>query len=320
MATSSIRCPACGAADPSSADNAGVHACVYCGSRYRMNLQGQAHILPVVKPPSENKAVVLVAAMSIAFILAGAIGALFVLRATDDDGGGVSIPEIDFDLPTPKALEAPPENPRVALTPADEPTPEPEPDATATFTEHHRKRSGGALWIYGMVENTSPFIVDRVEVIAVLKDAAGEEVGTKSGYIERDVLAVGATSPVTILMQDKDTPEFASIAWELDLDKASYIPKKVAGLRIEATSPTKNSWGAFECEGKVHNDGEQPARFVKVELQGWSADDKLLGLGDAYAKGEVLQPGESARFKHVGVQFDQEPARFELYVEGALAN
>jgi hypothetical protein len=314
MVTSSIRCPACGAADPSNADSKGVHACVYCGSRYRMGLAGQAKVLE--RAPAQTAKVGLVVGIMLAVLMAAGIGFFVALRPSPDS---VSFdPQLDIDIPTPAPLEAPPSNPTVALTPAATPEPEPEVEATAEFVEHHRKDSGGALWVYGIVTNTSPFLVDKVEVIGVLLDAEGKELGTEHGYANRDVLAPGATSPIVILL--KDTPEFASISWEIDVDKASYVPKTVSGLRVEASAPAANSWGAWESEGKVHNDGEQPAEFVKVEMQGWSADDKLIGIGAAYAKGDVLKPGESARFKHVGVQFDVKPARFEMYVEGRLAD
>lgn len=316
MPTSSIRCPACGAADPSPADAAGVHACVYCGSRYRMNLQGRATVLPGKAPPGTNPGK-LFGAFMVALVLGAAITGFLAFRTEDEPEKPEVAFELDLESITGKEVEAPPQNEDVSLTPA-EATPEPEPDATATFEEHHRKNSGGALWIYGTTTNTSPFVVDKVEVIAVLKDAAGKELGTKSGFAARDALAPGATSPVTILL--KDTPEFASLDWELDVDKASWVPKMVSGLRVEAGSPTKNSWGAWEVEGKVHNEGSQSAKFVKVEMSGWSAQDKLLGLGDAYTKGKVLKPGASARFKHVGVHFDVDPTRFELHVEGRVAD
>jgi len=315
MVTSSIRCPACGAADPSPADSAGVHACVYCGSRYRMGLAGQVQVLE--RGPAQTAKLGLIVGAALLALLLAAAGAFLALSPTPVEGDGFA-PEFDVDIPARPALEAPPSNPTVALTPAATPEPEPEVEATAEFVEHHRKNSGGALWVYGMVKNTSPFLVDKVEVIGVLLDAEGKELGTEHGYANRDVLAPDATSPIVILL--KDTPEFTSISWELDVDKASYVPKTVSGLRVEASAPAPNSWGAWEAEGKVHNDGDQPAEFVKVEMQGWSADGKLIGIGDAYAKGDVLKPGQSARFKHVGVQFDVKPARFEMYVEGRLAD
>lgn len=314
MSTSSIRCPACGAADPSDADSAGVHACVYCGSRYRMGLAGQVQVLSRAEGQDPRLIIFLLAAVAMLAVT----GVVFFLLADAGSDPESYAPEVAFDVPDRPELEAPPTNPSLALRPAEVATPEPEVPATAEFVEHHRKTSGGALWVYGIVTNTSPFLVDKVEVIGVLMDAEGEELGTEHGYAARDVLAPGATSPVVILMQGP--PEFASIAWEIDVDKATYVPKTVAGLRVEAGPPAANSWGAWEAEGKVYNDGDQPAKFVKVELQGWSADGELLGLGDAYAKGDVLKPGESTRFKHVGVQFDQDPASFEMHVEGRLAD
>ena len=280
-----------------------------------MGLAGRVQVLE--RAPAQSAKVGLIAGLALVLLAMAGAGFFLAYSTAAPEPDGFE-PELDIDIPARPALEAPPSNPTVALTPAATPEPEPEVEATAEFAEHHRKNRGGALWVYGMVKNTSPFLVDKVEVIGVLMDADGKELGTEHGYANRDVLAPDATSPIVILL--KDTPEFASISWELDVDKASYVPKTVSGLRVEASSPKPNNWGAWEAEGKVHNDGDQPAEFVKVEMQGWSADGKLIGIGDAYAKGDVLKPGQAARFKHVGVQFDQKPARFEMYVEGRLAD
>ena len=253
------------------------------------------------------------ASLSVLLTGLGVAAALFLAEAET-----IPVPApVRVDPAQTESAEAPSNNTALDLLAEETPSPEPV-EATATFEEHHRKDSGGALWVYGMVTNTSAVVIDKVEVIAVLKDEAGAELGTKSGFARRDALAPGESSPVVVLL--KDTPDFATISWELDVDEASYVPEMVRGLRVEARPPTRGSFGGWEAEGKVHHDGEQPARFVKVEIQGWSSDGRLIGLSDAYIKDETLAPGASSRFKHVGVLFDEAPARFEMVVEGRAAN
>lgn len=309
MATEPIRCPGCGAGDPSDANAAGVHTCIYCGTRYRLR-GGVGHVIGSAEAAAQPR---VAAAIAISLLVMGAGIAAFLVV---DEAPPPDAPAPRQPAPRPP-VEAPPSNPALAIEAATEaPTPE-KVDATAEFVEHHRKESGGATWIYGMVTNTSPFVVDKVEVIAVLLGADGEELGTKSGFAKRDALGPGATSPVIVLL--KDAPEFASIEWELDVDKATWVPEMVEGLRVEAGPPSRAQFGGWEAEGKVFHDGDTPARFVKVELQGWSADGKLLGVHDTYIKDDVLQPGDSSRFKHVGAMFDVSPARFEMVVEGRKA-
>ncbi|MCO4769814.1 MAG: FxLYD domain-containing protein [Deltaproteobacteria bacterium] len=311
MSTEPIRCPACGAGDPSPANAAGVHTCVYCGTRYRLK-GGVGHVLPAAGSAGPVRGAAVAALLLIVFV--GALAGYLVVSPAPEP---LAPPRTPTPPTAPTPLEAPASNPATTLVPSPRPAAAPAVAATAEFVEHHRKDSGGALWIYGMVTNTSPFLVDKVEVIGVLKDADGAELGTKNGFAKREVLAPGDSSPVVILV--KDTPEFASISWELDVDKARWVPDLASDLRVEASTPTQNDWGGWQAEGKVHNEGDTPVKHVHVELQGWSADDKLIGIGDAYAKGDTLAPGESARFKHASVQFDQEPARFEMHVEGRVA-
>lgn len=314
MATEPIRCPACGAGDPSEANAAGTHTCVYCGTRYRLRGGvGQVIAAPGGGGPAQQRPQVAAAMALAVLVMGGGVAALFAVQEPVEPPAPAPVASSGDR----QAVLPPATNPTLVTEAATEPPTPAEVPATAEFVEHHRKEAGGATWIYGMVTNTSPFVVDKIEVIAVLLDAEGKELGTKSGFAKRDALAPGATSPVIVLL--KDAPAFASISWELDVDEASWVPEMVSGLRVEARPPSRGQFGGWETEGKVHNDGAVPARFVKVELQGWSADGKLLGVHDAYIKDDVLAAGESSRFKHVSANFDISPAKFELVVEGRKA-
>jgi hypothetical protein len=155
-------------------------------------------------------------------------------------------------------------------------------------------------------------------VVAVLRDASGNEVGTDFGYPEADRLQPGERVPIKILLSDP--PAHESRTYEVTARKASYVLEQVAGLRVDAGTPKTGSLGSsYEVEGKIHHDGSVPARFVHVEVRALDDAGKLVGLYSTYADGEVLEPGQSARFRALGMHFDVVPAKFEFTVRGRSA-
>lgn len=306
-------CPACGASDPGPSDAAGFGACAYCGVKFRLDASGRAHAVPAA-PSSRSPGLLLgVGALG---VLALSVALVFVvLRSEPDPEPWTAV----MPLQPSDGPATPPGDPvtplsSTSLAAAETPTPAPVP-ATATFAEHSRRTAiDGSLWILGLVTNTSPFPLGKVEVIAVLRDSAGTEITTANGYSKRDVLAPTESSPAQLLV--KDPPESCSVTYEVVAKEPSYLPERAEGLRVEAAPPTATDYGAWEAQGKVFNDGREPARFVKIEVQAWDADDQLVGLSEGYAKAGSLAPGASARWKTLGMQTAAKPARFELVVDG----
>ncbi len=295
-------CPACGASDPGPSDPAGFGACAYCGVKFKLDRRGQAHTLKEreARPPAA------LAALLIGFLVAAGLGVVLAFRSSPEPMRPEPVPPAEVRLVEPLAS--------TSLKPVETATPVPVA-ATASFAEHSRRSgSDGSLWVLGLVTNTSPFPLGKVEIIAVLQDSAGAELTTANGYSKRDVLAPNEASPLVLLIQDP--PAFASVAYELVAKKPSYLPARAEGLRIESGAPSATDYGAWEAQGKVFNDGPAAAKFVKVEVQAWDVDDKLVGISEGYAKAESLQPGASARFKTMGMQTASKPARFELFVDG----
>ena len=190
--------------------------------------------------------------------------------------------------------------------------------ATAEFEFHH-KRPGYQTSFYalGYVTNTSPYPIQKPEIIVVLKDENGNEVGTDNGFAADDVVPPGERSPCSILV--KDPPPHASMEFEVAPRRATYEPALVDDLRIEI-GVTKKGLVGEEIEGKVFNDGNTPARFVSIRVIGFDADDKIVGMHSTYAKTEVLAPGESARWKTLGMSFSSPPARLEYSVQARVAD
>ncbi|MEZ4340926.1 MAG: hypothetical protein R3B82_30245, partial [Sandaracinaceae bacterium] len=322
-------CPACGAADTSVADAHGIHTCVYCGARYQLT-RGAPRTL--VAGGAKGSSTNLVAALVGGLLLFGLLGAAaYVVLARAEDAPSAPVPTPPQTPSTPAPAPVPP--PLPAPLPAPAPVAVPPPTApaapagisfdappdvapSASFEMHSRRRSGGALWIYGFVTNTSPLPLGKVKVTAVLHDAKGEEIAQDSGYSEWDVLAPDERSPIVMLVSDP--PAFDSITFETHADAPFYLPTLVAGLELEGKEPHKDAFLGYKATGKVHHRGDAPARFVRVDALGYDKDDKLIGTAFAYADVDVLAPGASARYS-LNFFDSTKYKRFEFFVHAQPA-
>lgn len=331
MVAQLIHCPACGAADTSVADPRGIHTCVYCGARYQLS-RGSARTLVAASSAKSSGAplvLALVGGLVVLLVVAGA-SAYFFLSQKDDVETPTppptpALPVAPAPAPMPAPMPVPVEAPAPVVLPPPAPAVQaglsvdapPDVDPTATFEAHNRRRSGGALWVYGYVTNTSPFPLGKVKVTAVLHDAEGNEIAQDSGYSEWDVLLPNERSPITLLLSDP--PAHASISYETHADRPFYLPAQVEGLELETLAPRKDTFLGYKATGKVHNRGETPARFVRIDGLGFDKDDKLLGMAFAFADAEVLQPGKSARFE-LSFLDNNKYKRFEFFVHGQPAD
>jgi hypothetical protein len=231
----------------------------------------------------------------------------------------VASSDIDFAALTATGSHSTPPNPAAVEVAAVAPPP-PTKKPLGEFTFHHkRSSSGNNFYVLGEIENTGEVPLDHPKLIVVLKDESGKEVGTDFGFAERDIIYPGQKSPISALVSEP--PSHASMEYELVLRKATYFPSMVEGLKLDDPKVTRADWGSgFKAEGKVENQGSQPAKFVKIEAQGLDAEGKLLGLHTTYADGDVLAPGDSARFSFLSLYFDEEPAKYEFFVSGRVAN
>lgn len=298
MPTEVLACPSCRAPGPGGPDARGEYWCHYCGTRFQRTstpapAPAPAPIVNVSTPTNKsNTASVLIAAGLVGLIVAGT--AAFLLFAP----GEVHISQASSPSPEaapPPTLHTPPSS--ISTPVPIEAEAEPEPPATATF-EFHRTQAGYLTSFYalGFVTNSSPFVIDKPKVIAVLLDAQGNEVGTDFGFSERDVLAPGERSPIKILVSEP--PEHASVRYEVVASKATYIPAQCAGLRIEPATPRREPLGndRWKLEGKVYNEGQQRCEYVSIEMQALDTQGQLVGLDSTYADADLLAPGQVARY------------------------
>ena len=317
MTTRAIQCPACRAADTSAPDAHGAHTCSYCGVRYHVavpNVTGQP--VMVVGPGNRSSTSVVVLATVVVLLVIGAVLGWLLLSEEPDP----AIAAAPAEARATAASE--PRSRPAAVTTRVGPAAEPEPvvPATAEFELHGTRASvKDTFYVLGFVTNTSPFTIGKPKLTVALLDDVGNEVGTANGFAEADVLEPGERAPASVIV--KDPPAHVSFAVEVSPRRANWIPPEVSGLELESNEAQRGSFGSsFEISGRVHHRGTQPAKFVRVQVLGFDANDKLMGVYFTYADAERLEPGSSARFASRSMFFDGEPARFELQVRGRTAD
>jgi hypothetical protein len=307
MAVREIRCPSCGATPTGGAAADGAYMCGYCGARYSITAGAWA------PPPAQSSNAALLIAIGLPLLLVVLVvaGGAFFLWSSGEivtDPGNVEV------LPTTPA-EA--KNRHRVSTPAPAPEPTAEP-LTAEFVFHGTQKSlNTTFYVLGEVTNTSKVTIDKPEIMVVLLDDAGKEVGLHNGFAAYDNLAPDESSPVEVLVMDP--PPHAKLRFETNLRKSTYIVPHLDGLVLEADPPQREQFRGIVHTGKVHNRSGTPAKFVQVFCLARDNVGKLLDVDMTFVKAETLAPGDSARFQTIGLRLEQEPAKFDLVVIGQPA-
>lgn len=325
MPTEALSCPTCNAHDSSRPDASGIHTCVYCGVRYRITGGGPRTIAATpTSARSGTGPVVLGAAVAIGILAVALIAALGRSSGPSTPSTAapraIAAPDVAIAVaPAGEGITAAPVSPTVSV---EAPVPvvvAPEPPAAAHFElTHRRPSSGSTFYAVGYVTNDSPYPIDRPKVTAVMKDAAGTEVGTDFGYAD-EVLDANASEAMEILVMNP--PVFATIEFEVVPRKATYIPAEVEGLRLEAGAATPAPFGkGHGVQGKVIHGGTVPARFIHVRAVAFDAANKLIGVDYTYADAEVLQPGATARFNLSIRDLGAEIGRWDFSVRARAAD
>jgi hypothetical protein len=307
MTVRAIQCPGCGAAEASEPDEHRVYTCSYCGLRYDVPAK------PVEAPaaatsdakPAGGVAVAIVV-LSLMIIGAGVAMVMFA-GGSEEESAAAQSSTVQASPRSNSTSSAAPARPAA-----------PEVPATATF-ELHGTRSGyqSSFYVLGFVTNTSAFAIRKPKLIVVLLDEQGNEVGTRDGFAEHEVLEPGERSPAKVLV--KDPPAYASLTVEVVPYRSTSAARQVAGLEVEINEPQRVRPGTMSVTGRVHHRGTQAARFIRVSVLAFDDAGKLVGMDASYADAERLEPGSSARFSISTLMFDGEPTRFEARVFGRAA-
>ncbi|MCB9793133.1 MAG: hypothetical protein H6741_10445 [Alphaproteobacteria bacterium] len=312
MATVPIRCPGCGANSSSDPDAHGIHVCEFCSTRFKLAAGAQPVPVEGSAPGGGAKGAVLMGGVAVALVLVAAVAGAVLLVGAPGPDPGPSLPVLDQLEP----IEiAPTEVTRQdVVSQAVEAPVEP----SATFTHHGVLQSSeGTFYVLGELENTSPFPLGKTKINIVLLDAAGKELHVDNGWSTREVLAPGERSPVSAIVTE--APKYDALRFEVVATKPFYLPPQVQGLRLEP-QPLSKERSFWTAKGKVVNEGDTPAEFVNVEIVGRDAEGRVLGVGSTYADGDVLKPGESARYESSLLRFTADPVSIDYVVTGRPAD
>lgn len=310
MATVPIRCPGCGANSSSDPDVHGIHVCEFCSTRFK--LAAGARPVPLAGEGGggggASVSVLVGAGLAVAALIAAAVGAMALLSTPPKDPGPVIEP-LNLEMVEPTQVTSQEVTSQAVEAPV---------EPSASF-EHHGilESSEGTFYVLGELENTSPFPLGKTKINIVLLDAAGDEVYVDHGWSAREVLAPGERSPVSAIVSD--APKYASLRFEVVATKPFYLPPAVQGLRLEP-QPLSKERSFWTAKGKVVHDGDTPAQFVQVEIVGRDADGKVVGVGSTYADGDVLKPGQSARYESSLIRFTADPVSVDYVVTGRPAD
>ena len=317
MTTELIACPRCGANPAGAPDVHGQYVCAYCGSlfRSRVPVARPVQVPPPTRPvgtatPAAKRGsstavgLAILGAVVAVSVVGGIIAAVVRQSAAEGNTPGSNV------LPTSAANQPLTGTPSAAV---------PEVRASATFVADGRTSAyQEAFYVLGFVTNTSPFVIDKPKVTAVLLDKAGKEVATRDGYAECDSLGPKATAPIKLLISDP--PIHDHLKFEVVASKASYIAPQAPGLRLEIGEAPHPTFGtSWTVTGKVFNDGQHPARFVNIQVLAFDVKNHLVGLDSAYVDGESVAPGASGRFRAMPM-YDSPPHHFKFEVAGRAPN
>ncbi len=189
----------------------------------------------------------------------------------------------------------------------------------AVFEQHHALDDGqGGLLVTGLVRNTSATFVARPEVVAVCRDAKGAERSRASGKAAREVLIPAGTSPIEIPVPGGAA--CARLDFELDPQKPDVVAVQAPGLRVASQDLRKDEAGRWEITGAVVNEGDRHARYVEIQILAVDVVGRIVGVDSVFARGDLLAPGGSARFRAGPLSFLKEPERFEFTAYGRVAD
>ncbi len=187
------------------------------------------------------------------------------------------------------------------------------PDAmpNAAFELHHALEDGqGGLLVTGLVRNTSATFVERPEVVAICADAAGGEISRASGRAAREVLLPTGTSPIQIAVPGG--AGCASLTYTLTPKRPDAVAVYAPGLEVSSQDLQKDEAGRWVITGLVVNGGGKRARYVQVQVLAYDAVGRIVGVDNVFARGDLLAPGETARFRAGPLSYLKPPERFEF--------
>lgn len=197
---------------------------------------------------------------------------------------------------------------------------EPKPDTivAADPIAHNAYLSYDILNIDGLIQNTGNVPVDFVKVIATLRDAGGQLVGSEFTYTSLDVIHPGQTSPFSIGFLEVP-PNWVTYEVIVEASEVSLFSiSSYTDFEIVSSNGRVGEYTDYEIVGEVKNIGSSTANFVKIAVALYDANGQLLAVDFTFTDLDNLQPDMTSPFSlSILSKAPGDVARYELWVQGS---
>jgi hypothetical protein len=210
--------------------------------------------------------------------------------------------------------------PATAAAPAAVPS-APTTDGLLTITEYttYKVPVAQGTYVVGVIENQGGAATGVKTIAVSLLGAAGETVGGASAIYKPFTLPAGAKSGWLALVSN--APEFTGVRVQVESGPAqqSFVPPITHELRLDGVTTQERRPAALpKIAGQVVNTGSSTVDRPQIIAAVFSGG-KLIDVGNAYAKLETLDAGQSSPFEitftSAGVT---DPSSFHLFTEARV--
>jgi hypothetical protein len=153
----------------------------------------------------------------------------------------------------------------------------------------------GDFHVIGEVQNNAANPMEFVEITATFYDAAGNVVGTGSGYTDMDILRPAETSSFEILLTEEEQSKKID-NYKLSVSGDETLEPKPANLKLNVGDSFTDSIDTYHVVGEVTNQGDQITKFVEVAGAFYNDQNQVVAVGFSYTDPSDLSPGATAPF------------------------
>lgn len=172
--------------------------------------------------------------------------------------------------------------------------------------------------VVGEIQNTLPYNIQSVKVVATFYDEQNDVIGTAFTFTSiagLDILKPGQKSPFVLSSYpDKLDPS----KYKLQVSYMRTSEESFKGLEIISHN-SKVERGYYEIVGEVQNNGERETQSVKVIVTYYDEDDKVIGTAFTFTSItgiDTIYVGNSAPFEISSYPMTLNPSCYELQVQG----
>jgi len=171
--------------------------------------------------------------------------------------------------------------------------------------------------IVGLLQNTSDYDLEMVNVVINLRDPAGKLIASDSGLTILWDMPAGEILPFEINFIDIPTEEIGSIEVVAQGRVASATNGISRDFEIVTATGETTEFGSYNIEGEIKNLADSDVERIRLAGVIFNSEGKILGATLGYVDTDILAAGEVTGFE-VSFQFfaEGEVDHFEFYVLG----